>query len=352
MPSVDQALAARGMLASPLKTATDTISSDQELTFVPYRRLILPADGYAFWVREGVLPSSSAMNSMLMNDATLASDPALQASDTFTVMGSVHYAVDTRQDEPESFSLNRVSFTAEEPVKQFQALAPDRIYIATFRGMRFSFSSKGEFYEQAKLWHYVGNAIYPSMASQIVDDPRTFSPKLIVSNSLPGWLAMQYYKPPYPVEVPMPTFPLYPSFLSDLNKTPPYGVIHIGPEDTDADQAIPSLDRGLNQYQLSRDRVRVSLYGLDDDTAQDWLMAVLGYMRDANVFGLANVPNIKDEKRTQSELLTIAMRKTVLFEVSYNQARIRDEARQLIKRVVPTVIPGQLILKVGEVHGR
>lgn len=346
MPSVEESLAARSLLGAPLKTATDTISSDQVIEFVPYVRLILPADGYAFWVKQGLLSSSAALNAMGMNEAPLASDPPQEAPASFSVMGSLHYLTDIRQDDDTSFALNRVSFTSEKHVQRFNAVGPNLIYIASFRGFRFAFSSKGQFYEQAQLWHYEGNAIYPAMASQIIDDPRTFQNRLIVSNSLPAWLSLQYYAPVYPVEVPMPRVPLYPSFLSELNKTPPYGVVHIGPDDTDSDQPVPSLDNRLNQFQLNRDRVRVMLYGLDDDTAQDWFMATLGFMRDAGQIGLCSSPNLRDEKMAQSELLTLAMKKSVRFEVSYNQARMRDVARQLIETVIPTVIPGQMITQI------
>jgi hypothetical protein len=48
-----------------------------------------------------------------------------------------------------------------------------------------------------------------------------------------------------------------------------------------------------------------------------------------------NIPVVQDEKRTQAELATIAMKKTIVFEVSYHQSRINDVARQLLLNVIP-----------------
>jgi hypothetical protein len=43
-----------------------------------------------------------------------------------------------------------------------------------------------------------------------------------------------------------------------------------------------------------------------------------------------NTPIMRDEKRIQSELDLLAMKKTIEFDVSYYQTRTADIARQLI----------------------
>lgn len=338
-PSVEDAIGARNQPAGLLKDAIDVQSFNQELTFIPYVRLVLPADGYVFWVRKSLV-SASAMNTVLMNSTVLNEDKiSFDAAEDFVVKGSFHYATDMHQTESAALAVNKVAFASEDHVQQFNSVGPNLIYIASFRGTRFAFSSKGMFYEQMKLWHYEGDAIYANMESQIVDDPRVFNAaQTIVSNSLPSWLSLQYYDPPWPVEVPMPRFPLYPSYLSLQNATPPYGVVHIGPDDTNVDQTIPDFDDRLNQSQLNWDRVRVTLYGLNDSTAQDWLAATIGFIRDAGQIGLRSMPNLRDDKLTQRELFVIAQKKVVQFEVSYNQIKMRDVARQLIESVVPPVV--------------
>lgn len=336
-PTVDDAVAARSQPAGLLKEATDTISANQTLTFTPYVRLVLPADGYVFWVKKSLV-APAVLNSFAMNEAPLNGVEYPSADYSFQVQGSVHYSVEIQQEETASLSINRVAFTSEDFVQGFNLVDPNVIYIATFRGIRFAFSGKGMFYEQMKLWHYEGNAVYSTMSTQVVDDPRTFHDRLIVSNSLPNWLSLQYYDPPYPVDVPMPKVPLYPSFLVPQNIQPPYGVVHIGPDDTSVDQAVPSYGPTLTSDQLARDRVRVTLYGLDAATSQDWFDATIGYLRDAGVMGLTNVPNLRDDKVTQRELFVIAMKKRIDFEVSYVQTRVRDQARQVIETVIPPTI--------------
>lgn len=342
MPTVDDALAARGQQAGLLKDSVDVGSSNQTLTFTPYVRLVLPADGYVFWVKKASV-SLATLNSFAMNTALLDGIDYDSEDLSFQVQGSVHYSPELHQEESSNIAINRVAFTSEDFVQPFNAVGPDLIYIAEFRGIRFAFSTKGMFYEQFKLWHYEGNAIYPTMASQIIDSPTLFKPKLIVSNSLPAWLSLQYYDPAYPVDVPMPRVPLYPSFLVPQNLTPPYGAVHIGPEDTNVDQAIPSFGPTLTSSQLSRDRVRVTLYGLDNDTAQDWLDATIGFMRDARVMGLSSAPNIRDDKSTQRELFTIAMKKRIDFEVSYVSERVRDQSRTTIEKVLAPVFTAETI---------
>lgn len=344
-PTINDSLGARGPEAGLLKAALDTISHNQTITFEPYVRLVLPLDGYVFWVKATEVDESALLNIMGLNKDQLNISGVTAGIPNFTVQGSMHYAVDLRQEETASLAISHVAFASQSAIQQFQAIGPNMIFIGTFRGIRFAFSSKGMFYEQMQLWHYEGDAIYANMESQIVDDPSVFdgTNKIIVSNSLPAWLSLRYYAPPYPVEVPMPRVDIYPSFLVTQNIRPPYVVVHIGPEDTDVDQDIPYLNSLTDSTQLARDNVRVTLYGFDDDMAQDWLQAVIGYMRDARVMGLCNTPNLRDDKSTQRELFVIAMKKRIDFQVSYNQTRVRNVVRALIKTVVPKVIPSSLL---------
>lgn len=340
MPTVEEDNAGRDQIAGLLKAAADNISRNQQLLFEPYVRVILPADGYAFWVKSVQSNTKGALFNVMGFNTSQYNSPGSEspALDAFPVMGSIHYSTVLRQDEAATVAVNRVYFTSEDRIQRFNDVGPTLIYIATFNGIRFAFSSKGIFYEQDKLWHYEGNAIYSTMATQVIDDPRLLRNKLIVSNSLPAWLALTYYAPPWPVEVAMPRVPLYPSYLAPLNLPPPFGTVHIGADDTEAAQAVPSFDSKLNQSQLAFDKVRVTLFGTNNDVAQDWLMATLGYMRDAGFIGLSSDPIVRDEKFTQDELLVIAQKKTILFEVSYNQGRIRDVVRQLIESVSTPLI--------------
>ena len=54
-------------------------------------------------------------------------------------------------------------------------------------------------------------------------------------------------------------------------------------------------------------------------------------------------PVVRDDKRTQAELGTIAMKKVVDFEISYYQERINDVARQMILSAIPAFNIGGLV---------
>jgi hypothetical protein len=103
---------------------------------------------------------------------------------------------------------------------------------------------------------------------------------------------------------------------------------------------MPRLTANSEQWQLARDRVSITLYGCNNDVAQSLLYSLLQYSYDTEVFGILNMPVIRDEKETQIELQTLAQKKRIAFDVSYNQTDIRNIARQLITSVEdPTIIP-------------
>lgn len=358
MPSVNEAASGvKTPLSADLQQGAEAISLDQTIVFKLYQRVVLPLDGYVFWVKKTALGTSSAFNSSMFNDTSALNEmDTVPPPPTFTAKGSLHYITNTQQLEESSSSQNRVVFTAEEPVQNLNALSPEFMYIGTFDDsepgdvspadgspIRFSFSYRNSHYQQAGLWHYTGNAVFQSMDSQIIEDPNTLlNQKLIVSNSLPAWLSLTNYNPPWPVPVPMPPVPFFPSFLVPVNLSPPYVSVHIEPAQTEAWQAMPHLGPMTEQYQLARDRVQLTLYGCNNDVAQSMLYAILQYSYDTEVFGVLNIPAVRDEKETQVELQTLAQKKRITFEVSYTQTDIRNVARQLITSCIPTVSAADL----------
>jgi hypothetical protein len=92
---------------------------------------------------------------------------------------------------------------------------------------------------------------------------------------------------------------------------------------------------------LARDKVRVTLYGLQNDEVQAFMNCVNQYSLYSENFGICNLPIPRDAKRTQEELLTIAMKKTIEYEISYNQTSVRALAQKLIETVVVQVFTDQ-----------
>jgi hypothetical protein len=242
------------------------------------------------------------------------------------VKGSFHYASSSEQREDATIDSNDIVFTSLSEIQEFNQIGPNHLYIGNYRELSFAFSSRARLYEQADLYHYQGKAVFSTKATQVIDDPSEFNPTLVVSNSLPIWISMSGYVPPYPTfDCP---FPLYPSYLVDDNLVPPFGSVHI--ETTRTLAMAPHVGPRTQSGYLCRDNVKIHLYGLDNEAASNFLLFVEQYSRDWMTIGMANSPAIRDEKTIQTELKVIAQHKTIEFEVNYLQSVVRDIARQFI----------------------
>jgi hypothetical protein len=307
MPSIAESIGNQSQLANGLAAGVNTLSQYQTITFTQYIQQIVAPDAYVFWVNTG---------------------------QTTTVEGSLHYATNQQQNEDETIAVNRVILTALSQIDDFNSIAPDAIWIGTFEGIQFSFNTRGSFYQQANLYHYEGNAVYPALASQLVDSIEDLPVGPIVSNSLPIWLTQ--------TTVGTATVPVYPSYLVPANVVPPYVSAHVEPDLTEVpsfpiygwpgvtEPGSPAPLHDLPSSQLAKDRVRLTLYGFTNQMAIQYLVSLIEYSLDSNNFGFGNSPAIKDQKRTQSELAVIAMKKTIDIDAWYFQSTADAIARRLI----------------------
>lgn len=301
MPSISETSGAKHQLAAGLAAGLETLSENQQIQFTQYTQVVLPLDGYVFWVNTG---------------------------QTVMAQGSLHQSIDRHQNEDETLEVNRIVFTSLVSVDEFNDISPTTIYIGQFNGVRFSFNRRGPYYQQADLFHYIGDAVYPALSSQLVDSPSDLPAGPIVSNSLPVWLTLNQI------------MPMYPSYLLPANLEPPYAAVHIEPGDTEALGSAPFLDSTMTHTQLAKDHVRITIYGTNNNQALDFQDYVFRYItNNDDVMGLMNMPIMRDGKRTQSELNVIAMKKTFDVEVSYYQTRINTLARQLITSVIAQYFP-------------
>lgn len=301
-------------LNGALRDGVDNLSLQQTVTFAKYTRTILPVDGYIFWT-----PSAT----------------------TLTAKGSLHYAIDYTQDLDESVGFATINFTSEDEVLDFATPNQASLYVATDGNFRYAFTKQGRFYQQAGLWHYVGHSIYPALATQLLDPGNTIDlTRAVVSNSLPFWLALNSYIPPYPGLTTSIT--LYPSYEVAENLPAPYGVVDIKP--TAPLQAIPLRGTQFGTHeQLVKDTVTITLYGLQNNECLDFQDCINQYSMDTDNFGIMNAPVMSDAKRPQSDIGTIAMKKTIEYEVSYYQSRSQALAFQLINQAVPSFYIGTLV---------
>jgi len=305
---VNEGLKAASNLQASLDAGIASISSNQQVTFTQYIKVVLSQDGSVFWAPGG----------------------------SKRYPGSLHYATDVHQNEDETVAINDVIFTSTEEITDFNAVSPSSLWMATYPAdggdIFIAFSERGRYYEQAGVWHYQGHAIYPAMQTQILNGTGYLPGQPVVSNSLPIWLAQNQ------------TYPVYSSFLVPENAKPPYIVAHIEPRDTEPLGAFPMLvPPGVPEElgdpatlydwpssQLMRDNVRLTLYGLNNQQAIQYLFQLMELSLDQDTFGFCNSPAIRDEKRTQAEIMAIAMKKCIEIQASYYLSTADALARRYI----------------------
>jgi hypothetical protein len=162
----------------------------------------------------------------------------------------------------------------------------------------------------------------------------------VVSNSIPLWLQMNGYQAPYGFRT--AGFPLFPSMQSPDNFPPPYASVHVIPGSTMALAAAPRLSPILSHSQLVSERVRITMSGVRNDAAMDFVDFVNQYSLNRETFGIQNMAAVNDEQRGMSELDILAQRKVIEYQINYYQSRARSIARQLILQAVPTYILPQV----------
>lgn len=332
----ESASTAKSQLAANIAAGVNALSQNQTVTFTKYVRVVLPLDGFVFWVKADILSASALFNAGQFNRVTPNAHPSvITPAPTIVVQGSLHYATENNQNEDETAGVNQVVFTALSPVTDFNEIGGNVVFIAALGddGVQYAFNSRGPFYAQADTYHYMGTAILPAMRSQIINSPAQLDRDLVVSNSLPLWLSFNQYRPPYP-GLTTNGLMLYPSFAVPSNLPPPYGAVHIEPTNTRALQATAWLSSSLSHSQLTRDLVRVTVYGMRNEGILNFIDFVNQYSYDTDNIGIMNMPIVQDEKRTQSELNILAMKKTIEFEVSYYQTSIRQAVRQLLTSTI------------------
>lgn len=305
MGIAQEAVNAKGPLAATLAAGVNTLSGNQTITFQPYTRFVMSQDGFVFWVKSGV---------------------------TFDVKGSLHQIADQNQKEDETIAINRMIFTSEQEVSEFNEIGSQTLFVGAWDvdgvTLKVVFNSSGQVYKQAGLWHYTGDAVYPALESQLVNSESDLPQGPIVSNSIGIWLGLNEFAP------------VYSSYLLPSNIRPPYMAVHIGPEDTTplqqfANDVWPGTQTGPNQYlvgstQLMRDEVRITLYGFNAQQVGQYLAYLRQNSIETDQFGFCNSPAITDGKRKQSEIGALAQQKIIKISTSYYQNVSDANARRLI----------------------
>jgi hypothetical protein len=313
MSEIDEIPANPTLLNAALRQGLESLDLGAVTAFQVYSRTVLPVDGFVFWT------------------------PIAGATGQFNVKGSLHYAQDLQQQADETVGYATVVLSAEDKITELSEPDQDRLYVATLGEFRYAFSGQKGFYANAGIWHYIGHSVYPALASQLLDPGNTIDlSRAVVSNSLPLWLALNTYVPVY-ADAGIGVH-IYPAYLVEENLVPPYAAVEV--LKTEGIGAAPLL--GVNGYgahtQLVKDTCRITVYGLQNNEALAFQDFINSYSVDTDRFGVMSVSVMVDDKRVQTEVHAIAMKKTFDIEISYYQSTSAVIAYQLIEAATPVPI--------------
>jgi len=316
-----------------LENGLKVLSENQQVLFTRYVRLVLPVDGFVFWVKKSLIhQSNGAINNFMLNSVPInGSQPVIEPDDSFYVEGSLHYSTDNVQENTQVYGRNIVVFTTTSDVDDFNNIGESELLIGTFNDVQFAFSQRGKFYRGAGLFHYTGESINPIMRSQIVDDLAFFDDSKVVNDSLPIFMSMNQL------------YPVYPAFRGLQNVRPPF--ISVDVVDSVALQQTPTEDYYSNRSQWCKDTVKITAYGLNNNKALDYLWYLINTGLANTDFGIMNAPVFKKVDIPQSELNVTANAKETTIEINYYQERTLGIARQLIELALTTVINNPFIIK-------
>ncbi len=348
MSTLSESLNAGSALNAALTAATETLSSQQTVTFVQYIKYVSPLDGMTYWVESGTVSTLlAAFPNVIQPNQTEPNAAPGYVAVTLMAKGSLHFMTEFKQEEDAQYGKNRVVFTSEEQISDFNVVGPTTMYIATLNGFMYAFSAKKNFYAQAGLFHYFGDAVYPMMTSQIVSSLALVN-NLVISNSLPIWLSNSTVL----------GATIYPSFQSLPNASPPYVTVHIGETDTRSLQPVPAIlntfatdasgnllyplvPSGSGHWQLCQDKVRLTLWGFSNNAALTFVDALTALFGDGEApFGLVGGITMGDAKKTQHELQILGQKKVVTLNVTYYQKNAYVQALKLITQGLFNVYMG------------
>jgi hypothetical protein len=329
MATVNETATAKPQLAAGLIEGAQTLAGNQLVEFTLYIKVVLPLDGYVYWVNANLLNDSAIYNMAVPNVAEYNVRGDNIPPKVITINGSFHFSADVLQFEDRTFAASHVKFTSPILITDFDKISPNMLYIATYEGIQFAFQKHDNYFKQADLYHYRGDAVYSTMTTQVINTVSDINYEdLVVSNSLPIWLTLNQY------------FPMYPSYLVNQNLKPPFAAVDIDPRETTALQDFQLLDQNSTPNQLVHDKVRITIYGIKNHEALNFVNYVCQYSINTDNIGMMNMPVIQDEKQIQPELQVIAMKKSITFDVSYYQTTVNDIARKVIESAFITLTPG------------
>ena len=119
-----------------LDQGIELLGNQTQVIFTTYTKHVLSQDGYVFWV------------------ASAVSQPFI---------GSLHRITDKVQDEDRTIAVNRIIFTAEEKITQFNAINSSTLLVGAWDSdgetLKVVFGATSSIYKESDIYHYTGDAV-------------------------------------------------------------------------------------------------------------------------------------------------------------------------------------------------
>lgn len=312
-----------------LTGSVQRLSGGATIRFTPYLRIVMPVDAFPFWVKGSLVSAHADLRKVWHGTG----HPPRNSVD---VAGSLHIRTAAEQDEVSSLDRSTIVFTTETEVRQFHNANFDTMWVGDFEGVKFALTERSSFYKQSGQLHYIGENIFPTMQTQLVDDLSGFDLSgRVISNSLPFWLEACRTDLPWLPGL-RPTCPVFPSMIVPDNHPPPYVVIHVDDGAAESWQGARLYDSTMSSSNYVRETVRMTTIGLSNRQAEDLVTHIMSWsLISPDGMGVCRNPVIQDAKEVQPALNALSMRKTIEWDVNYCQTAARDIAQKYILSVIP-----------------
>jgi hypothetical protein len=275
----------------------------KNITFTKYVRRVLPVDGWVFWVKSSLIEGEVAPFSKVY-------------------LCSTHIQRNQTQEATKTNSISSIGLTVNKKIEDLHEVNQSVMWLGEYQGVKFSFNAQANYYEEANIFHYAGDAVYIENTPNIIDDIEDLDLDLengIVTNCIPIFITLNQQ------------VQIYPAFLAPTNLKPPYATIEV--KDTRGIAAGQSYNPFEDSSLLSWDKVELTIYGLRKKQLSDFLKYLENQQLVTEAFGMYWLPSVQNENVPQSEINVLTNKKVLNFDVSYTFNAVRSQAEAFIRSV-------------------
>jgi len=277
------------------------LSGQQKITFTKYVQRVLPVDGWVFWVKASLIDGEAAPFTKVYS-------------------GTLHQSVNQTQEATKTNAVTNIILTANKPIDELKEVSATVMWLGEYDGSKFSFNVQNAFYDNARQYHYAGDAVYVENTPNIIDDIDDLDLENgIVTNCIPVFITLNEQ------------VQIYPAFLAPTNLKPPYATIEV--KDTRGIAAGQSYNPFEDSGMLQWDKVELTIYGLRKKQLSDFLKYLENQQLVTEAFGMYWLPSVQNENVPQSEINVLTNKKVLNFDVNYTFDAVRSQAEAFIRSI-------------------